>query len=603
MDGPDMWGGVYGVRLEGAEGERELVARHLRIPPLRQGLEERMEGLTAAVDEWRTHPQSTRVAVIDVLRDGDSIWLIAERADGMDIATLVKKRGTSRKATWRAAVASSLADMLGGLLDLPIARHLLGGLSPRHIVVTPRGGVCLVNLGLKRFLTPGPRPVATPDELQSLALRRFGEIMYTLLTGDEFQYGDVIVEDALPEDMGYMVLRALSPHRSDAWPGLSALRAELALYRRMVDAERIVAASWDDVDLEPIPTLSFGQRFLPPPLYRLSEKVMAGAEAHPRLMRGLRWGAVAAFAIAWGVVFATTHLVGLPFSKPAGPVIYVAEAGGIVQVIDSDVMAAVGRVDLGEEIGGALYSRKFERAYFSLPSSRSVASLDLAAGRVERGAFATVAPIGLYRVPGEALGLGTSGTDELATIDLARDRALRSVRLPGRPLTLLYLSVVNAIAYVPQSADRVLLYSPITRKVLASYLGRPPLRALALDPDGRGVWVRSGDVSNRIDVLGTRDLHLMSSVELPAAPLDIAFGREAYVLLADGRVAVVRLSDRKSDRVLSFDHPPAKRIMFEPPNTLWFIGDDPVLTAVRLGEAGNRQIPLAARPTAVVEGF
>ena len=81
LEPPNLWGAVFlaAVSDPTTGSTLERVVRQMRIPPLRQGLAERMEALNAAVRAWQQTPDPSRVSILDSFESDGSMWVVFER--------------------------------------------------------------------------------------------------------------------------------------------------------------------------------------------------------------------------------------------------------------------------------------------------------------------------------------------------------------------------------------------------------------------------------------------------------------------------------------------------------------------------------------------
>jgi hypothetical protein len=600
MDKASPWGGVYKVVTQDG---RSLVLREMRIPPLRTGLDERLEQANALLREWRATPHPSRAALLEIFQAEGSLWTLMESAPGLDVEAFAARRMTSRSAAWRARVASSLARGLAALLDLPHCRVALATLTPRQVTIGPDGKVLFVNPGAGRFLRPGTPSTPARPELEGLAIRHFGTIMYTLLSGEAYQAGDPVLESALPDDLGDVVLRALYRHRPDAYPDLATLLADLGLFERMVEAEQHVPISWDDVELEPVKPPSLRKRLLPPPLYRLSETWLRFGESHPRIIHASE----AALAVALIVLIAATWIRNMPptLAPRSGPVVLVSESGGAVEVVDAALKKSAGTLSLGGEVTGMTFSPKLDRACFANPSRGELTSFDLGGqARVARRGVAPC-PSRLILLPGQTLALGLGSSTTLPTYDLLSMTAQKSIVLPQVALDVVCIPQASALAYLTAAGDHVVLYGTSAHRVLAAVALPTPARALRADPLSGEIWVfpagPSGIDGGRLAILDGANLQQKVNLELEHGALDVLFlGDTAYVLLDDGNLAAVARQDLRVNGVVA-GVPGARRVVSPLAGELWFMSDASELEVHYLEDSGlTRHIPLQGRPIDVL---
>ena len=132
-----------------------------------------------------THPNL--VTVYDVSRDGDTVYLVMELVDGVDLYQLVEREGPL--APVRAA--EIVRQAAAGLQFAHERGYVHRDVKPHNIMVTQRGEVKILDLGLVRVLDRPdlPRQAATPAPGETQDFQHALNFFRTRLTDDRALLG------------------------------------------------------------------------------------------------------------------------------------------------------------------------------------------------------------------------------------------------------------------------------------------------------------------------------------------------------------------------------------------------------------------------------
>lgn len=150
-------------------------------------------------------------------------------------------------------------------------------------------------------------------------------------------------------------------------------------------------------------------------------------------------------------------------------------------------------------------------------------------------------------VPAEAAGpkrgtvvVANRNSSDLTLIDVRTDAAT-TVPLPAgaNPAEPMYVVFASSKVFVGDRAnDRVLVYNPVTWRLLDEVPTGAGVFHMWADPLGRQLWVNN-DVDNTITVIDTRTLEVIDTVDLPADL--VAAGGKPHDVILDRRSAYVTM--------------------------------------------------------------
>lgn len=172
--------------------------------------------------------------------------------------------------------------------------------------------------------------------------------------------------------------------------------------------------------------------------------------------------------------------------------------------------------------------------------------------------LAALAFIGLLAVlagvPAEASGpnrgtvvVANRASADLSLIDVRTDE-VTTVALPAGANTAepMYVVFASSKVFVGDRAnDRVLVYNPVTWRLLDEVPAGAGVFHMWADPLGRQLWVNN-DIDNTITVIDTRTLDVIVTIDLPADL--VAAGGKPHDVILDRRSAYVTMLGIAGDR-------------------------------------------------------
>jgi eukaryotic-like serine/threonine-protein kinase len=179
-----------------------------------------------------SHPNIA--AVYEVGEESGASYLAGEFVAGQPLKSLVAGHSLNprRAIDFGIQIADALADAhAAGLVH--------GDLHPGNVIVTPKGGIKILDFGLADWTASGANRTDTvaDDQQDILSL---GSILFVMLTGRPPSGVRTLtaIDPALPRELDPIVLKASSRNRNDCYGSAAALAAELRSVAAILDVRQ-----------------------------------------------------------------------------------------------------------------------------------------------------------------------------------------------------------------------------------------------------------------------------------------------------------------------------------------------------------------------------
>ncbi|HVK73265.1 MAG TPA: serine/threonine-protein kinase, partial [Kofleriaceae bacterium] len=253
---------VYAGFALGSLGFQKPVAIKRLLPELARD-QEFVERLVAEAKLLVGLSHTNVISVLDLVRDGDDVFLVMEFVDGPSLRELLtarKQAGTGPMPLPLATyVAQAACAGLAYAHGRPAGAIIHADISPSNVLLTSAGEVKLADFGIARpagtgGAVEGKWAYMSPEQARGDGLDArsdefaLGVVLYELITGvhpfarrvsehgrDEAAVAEVrpprVVRSEIPRTLEALCLRAMAPARDDRLPGLQALHDALAEVR------------------------------------------------------------------------------------------------------------------------------------------------------------------------------------------------------------------------------------------------------------------------------------------------------------------------------------------------------------------------------------
>lgn len=446
----DVWGATYQAE-DLTDPSLRLVLKQILVPPLRRELDERLAMFGEAMARLHQVRHKSLAPVVDFLKDDHGLYVVMEQVPGTDLASALQSGTGLPPGDSQDIIRIALQLAQGVQALLAAGQHqAISALTPRHVMLVGRGRCALVNFGVGHFLRPfgltwklpdpsddGRERVAFEADFQRQAVRRVGQLLYVLLQRRPWSDSAVLTADALPKDLGPVLLRCLRSGEGGGYDDLAAVTRDLSL---LYNVQGLEAWEWhvSETPLPPPPWESMGVS-----AFALRSTAMGLRSLHAGISRQRTFlKVIAAMLVAtlvtWRLLQPEPAEPDVPYVK-SGAVVYVACKDGRLQTRDaqSGVRLASRTLDAAPSALG--WSARDHRLLVCLPSRNRVVTCDVRTNawgpkvNMQMGcAELAVSPDGRW-----AFCTGPPAT-LLGGINLETMRGTRVVSLPGKCVSMAF---------------------------------------------------------------------------------------------------------------------------------------------------------------------